>query len=330
MKTAHNAYRVIIFLLICGVTLQCKKKDKDNPSPVITSINPVSGIIGDPVIISGTDLLNASQVTFNGTASTIIQNSATRLTTIVPGGVVPGSSNVIVQTAAGNSNPAEFEVIKTPEHVDLVPPTLSKTIPAVNYTDYPLLIYGDNLSGTIRVTFNDINANIITNNQKVVTTTIPSDLPAGPVTIKVTTVRGTATISFEVQGPPPGGPAALDFSIVDIPPPAYVPGISNNWTCGLFSKETDSTFVDLNSDPEFDQTYFINGKFEFDFKGDYNSLNYIEFTNTETGETFAGQFSSTSGTPCILKMILISSKTGTLSECTFDLRVNDPDLVCDE
>jgi hypothetical protein len=143
-------------------------------------------------------------------------------------------------------------------------------------------------------------------------------------------LKGTATISFQVQGPPPGGPATLDFSIVDIPPPAYVPAISNNWTCGLFSIETDSTFVDLNSDPEFDQTYTINGKFEYDFKDDYNNLNYIEFTNTETGETFAGQFSSSSGTPCILKMILISSKTGTLSECTFDLRINEPDLICDE
>lgn len=331
MKTTKKPYRIVLFLLLCSVTFQCKKKEKEAPSPVITSISPSSAIIGEPLTITGTDLLNASQVTVKGTASTIIQNSNTQLTTVVPEGATPGAGSVVVRTAAGNSNAIDFEVIQTPEHVDSLPPTLSKTIPATNYTDYPLLIYGDYLSGTIRVSFNDVKATVITNNQKVITTTIPSGLPAGPVTIKIETMKGTATISFQVQGPPPGGPAALDFSIVDIPPPAYVPSISNDWSCGLFAQQDDSTFVDLKSDPEFDQTYTINGKFEFDYTDDdYNKLNYIEFTNSETGETFAGMFSSESGTPCVLRLILISSKTGTLSECTFDLRVNFPDLDCEE
>ena len=325
----NGLYMLLLILLFTG--LQCGKSSKKDvtPAPVLSSVSPVKGIAGDPVTIDGQNIGNAEKITFNSTTSTIVLNTNASITSVVPAGATVGINKIAVYTSGGKSNELQFEVVKTPDNIDPLPPTLSKIIPAANFTEYPVLIYGDNLSGAISVTFNDKEAVVYTNNKKVITATVPKDLPAGSVVVKVKTVKGTSTLNFQVSGPPPGGPASVNFSIIAIPPPNYVPGISNNWTCGLFS-QNGNTFVDLNTD-DGSFNYDVTGIFEyhFDKDKDYNDLNYIEFTNKTTGETFAGQFSSTVADPCVLKMVLISSKTGTVSTCTFDRKANDPDVVCE-
>lgn len=314
-------------LLLLSLTLiypHCKKNKVDPPS--LTSVSPVVGIIGDPVIIQGANLQNADKVTFSGKQSALVQISNTSITTVVPEGATIGANKIVVSNSGGSSNELAFEVAATPDVVDPLPPTLSKSIPASNYNGYPVLIYGDNLSGTISVTVNDKPAEIFTNNQRVITIIVPDNLPAGTVKIKVRTLKGEAQLDFQVLGASPTGAANVNFSIVDIPPPNYVPTISNNWSCGLFSQQDGNTFVDLNSD-DGTQNYNITGIFEYGFDAtqNYNNLNYVEFTNKTTGEVFAGQFSSTSGNPCVLKLVLISSITGTVSTCTFDKSDFDPD-----
>lgn len=330
MKRAiHNRYILVLFLSLILICPQCKKDKTDPPS--LSGISPASGIAGDPVTITGANLQNADKVTFSGKQSVLVQTSSTSLTTVVPDGTAPGVNKIMVSNSGGSSNELDFEVFEKPDIIDQLPPTLTKSIPVSNYNGYPVLIYGDNLSGTLSVTFNDKRAEIFTNNQKVITTIVPDDLPAGAVTIKVKTVKGEEELDFQVLGASPTGPASANFSIVDVPPPNYVPTISNDWTCGLFSGNQDSTFVDLDSDSEDgDENFKITGRYEYNFDDarNYNQLNYVEFTNKETGEVFAGQFSATSDNPCILKMVLISSKTGTVSTCTFD-RTIDPFVECE-
>ncbi|MCF6403778.1 hypothetical protein L3C95_12880 [Chitinophaga filiformis] len=325
----NQLYLLLLIILFTGP--QCGKSKKEViPVPSLSSVSPVKGIVGDPVTVSGQNIGNADKITFNSTASTIVGNTGTAITTVVPAGATIGMNKIAVYTSGGKSNELQFEVIEEPDNVDPLPPTLSKIIPAANFTEYPVLIYGDNLSGAISVTFNDKDAVVYTNNKKVITVTVPKDLPAGTVTVKVATVKGTSTLNFQVSGPPPSGPASVNFSIINIPPPNYVPTISNNWSCGLFSQTDGNNFVDLNTD-DGTFNYDVTGTFEyhFDKDKDYNDLNYVEFTNKTTGETFAGQFSATTANPCVLKMVLISSKTGTVSTCTFDRKANNPDEQCD-
>ncbi|UPK69134.1 hypothetical protein [Chitinophaga filiformis] len=333
MKQLIRGRQLFLLLLIILFTgPRCGKSKKEvTPVPALSSVSPLKGIVGDPVTVNGQNIGNADKITFNSTASTIVGNTGTSITTVVPSGATVGMNKIAVYTSGGKSNELQFEVIKEPDNVDPLPPTLSKIIPAANFTEYPVLIYGDNLSGAISVTFNDKDAVVYTNNKKVITVTVPKDLPAGTATVKVKTVKGTSTINFQVSGPPPAGPASVNFSIITIPPPNYVPGISNNWSCGLFSLQDGNNFVDLNTD-DGTFNYDVTGSYEyhFDKNKDYNDLNYIEFTNKTTGETFAGQFSSPTANPCVLKMVLISSKTGTISTCTFDRRSNEPDLQCDQ
>ncbi|HEX4342693.1 MAG TPA: DNA/RNA non-specific endonuclease, partial [Verrucomicrobiae bacterium] len=52
--------------------------------PAITGISPSSGAVNSSVILTGTTLSSASEVTFNGTPASFVQNSATQITATVP------------------------------------------------------------------------------------------------------------------------------------------------------------------------------------------------------------------------------------------------------
>ena len=319
MKKIIFGKNVILVLFIAAILLPLCSKKTDPPE--LNSVVPGKGLIGDPILIKGNNLENVISVKFNGKTSLILNNTSLEVSTVVPPQATLGINKITVQTDGGQSNEIDFEVVPEPKVTDALPPVLEKLIPASNYIDYPVLIYGKNLSGTISVSFNDVEAEIFTNNQSVITSTVPKGVASGPVKIKIRTLKGTSTINFNVQGPPPNGVVPVNFSIVNIPPPNYVPLISNQWSCGLFSEKGNNTFVDSNSDENFDENFKITGKFEYHFdKGkDYNNLNYVEIINNITHEVLAGQFTSKSDNPCVYRMILISSLTGKISDCTVDV-----------
>ncbi|WP_152542306.1 IPT/TIG domain-containing protein [Pedobacter sp. V48] len=338
-KLNNNALRgclVLFFILVTVVHFNCKKTKKSSTPPTISAVDPTSGIIGDAVTIKGSNLEGVDNVYFNGTASKIINFSGTEINTVVPAGLADGTANITVRSEGGTSNQLPFLVIKTPVNVDVLPPTLSRVYPAVSYNDYPVLVYGDNLSGTIKITFNDKDAVIFTNNKKIITTTIPKTLPAGKVTVKVTTTKGTSSIDLQTLGVP-ATPSTANFSIVSVPPPNYVPSISNNWDCGLFSRTSEDDkfvyFVDLNTDIDGNGVnYNVTGKYKYTYnkQAGYNTENYIEIIDHAEKDTLVGQFSSKFNNPCVLEMVLMSSKTKRISICRFDIRSNFPDANCDK
>jgi hypothetical protein len=311
MRKTYPAGIACLVLLITLIT--CSKSSDPDPVPAsLSSVEPTSGIIGDPVLIKGTNLLDAERVTFGNVESIVLSASATSLATVVPNGVTAGVKKITIHSSAGKSNEIDFEVLAIPVNYDSAPPTIAKIIPSSTFSDYPILIYGDNLSGALKVTINDKDAKVFTNNKKVVTITVPADLPAGSATIKVRTMKGTTTYNFTTQGAPPTA-AGMNFSIVTIPPPNYVVAISNFWTCGFFEDKNDGTFIDPNN-PNITGRY----EFEYDVAKNYNRLNYIEWINTVTKDTTAAMFSSQYEIPCVYKMVTISSKTKKVDTCTVD------------
>jgi hypothetical protein len=311
MRKTYPAAIACLFLLITLIT--CKKSSDPDPVPAsLSSVEPTSGIPGDPVLIKGTNLQDADKVSFGNVESLVLSSSSTSLATVVPNGLTAGVRKIIIHSSAGNSNELDFEVFAVPANYDSVPPTISKIIPSSTFSDYPILIYGDNLSGALTVTINDKPAKVFTNNKRVVTITVPADLPAGSATIKVRTMKGTTTYNFTAQGTPPSA-AGMNFSIVTIPPPNYVVAISNFWSCGFFEDNNDGTFFDPNN-PNIIGRY----EFEYDVAKNYNRLNYIEWVNTETHDTTAAMFSSQYEIPCVYKMVTISSRTKKVDTCTVD------------
>ncbi|MGY3089213.1 hypothetical protein ACVWYF_002253 [Hymenobacter sp. UYAg731] len=85
------------------------------PVPVLTSIAPLSGMVGATVTFNGYGLNGTTSISFNGVPQTVITSIAsTALTTTVPAGAPVGSCPVTVTTPGGTSNAVAFIVTAAP------------------------------------------------------------------------------------------------------------------------------------------------------------------------------------------------------------------------
>ena len=102
-----------IGLLILFLLLGCAN---NTPSPTsvpltITEVNPVCGVVGETIIITGTsfgDTQGSSVVTFNGGPATVNSWSNTQIEVLVPSGAITG--DVVVRVNGINSNGIRFTI----------------------------------------------------------------------------------------------------------------------------------------------------------------------------------------------------------------------------
>jgi sugar lactone lactonase YvrE len=95
--------RLITGCLLAALLWSCKKNDHQNPPPsaslTITAFSPAEGDVAAEVIITGNGFSpdkSKNILTFNGTAATVIEASATQLKTRVPAGATTGKIKVLV------------------------------------------------------------------------------------------------------------------------------------------------------------------------------------------------------------------------------------------
>ncbi|GAB2702909.1 hypothetical protein GCM10011495_00090 [Hymenobacter frigidus] len=163
--------------------------------PTITSFAPTSGPIGTTVVITGTNLTGATQVTFNGTSAPVFTvNSATQITATVPVGAITGPIGVTtpINTAA---SVASFTVIP--------PPTITSFTPTGGLAGTVVTVTGTNFTDATAVVFNGTAApGFVVNSATQITVSAPAGVTTGP--ISVTTPGGTATSAtpFTVGTPP--------------------------------------------------------------------------------------------------------------------------------
>jgi hypothetical protein len=178
---------VIVAVIRCGLSI-----------PSITAINPVSGAPGTSfdATITGTNLTNASAVTFSGSGVTA---------TVVPGGTsnslpisisvspnaAPGLRIVSVTTPSGVSFPLRgFTVTAFPVVTSVYP---DAGAPGTSLSGY---VFGSNLGGASAVTFSGtgVTATIGSGNSFYIgiTISIAVGAPLGQRTVTVTTPAGTS------------------------------------------------------------------------------------------------------------------------------------------
>lgn len=167
------------------------------PAPTVTGISPSVGPAagGTIVTITGTNLLNASAVSFGGSAGTsVVVNSATQITVTSPAGA--NTVDVRVTTPGGQSAISaadEFTYIPAPT-VTAVSPNAGPTSGTNSVT-----ITGTNLSGATAVTF---GATAATGYTVISPTQITATVPAGSATtinVRVTTGGGTSGLAVGNQ-----------------------------------------------------------------------------------------------------------------------------------
>jgi Zn-dependent metalloprotease len=152
-------------------------------APTITSFSPTSGTVATTVIITGTNLANATSVRFNGTAATILTSTATTLATTVPVGATTGPITVV--TPGGTATSA------TPFTVVLPAPTISSFSPTSGPVGIIVSINGTHLENATAVRFNGTAATIGINTSTFIQTVVPIGATTGALT--VVTPGGTAT-----------------------------------------------------------------------------------------------------------------------------------------
>ncbi len=173
-----------------------------NPAPVITSISPTSGIIGDGTVIltvTGTGFLPNAVINFGNTSLTPgTAGSSTSLVATIPTGALatPAAVNVTVTNptpGGGTSNAVEFDVqdyaygpVSPPVATVKAGATANFTIPVIGlfgFTTEITLTCGTGLPADATCTFNPTNITPTASgaNQQLAITTVPNNtsLPPG-------------------------------------------------------------------------------------------------------------------------------------------------------
>jgi hypothetical protein len=155
-------------------------------TPTITSFSPTSAGSGASVVITGTNLSNATAVKFGGTdAQSFAGDSSTQITAIVGTG---SSGTISVTTPGGTATKSGFTFI--PDSTILAP-SITSFSPTSAGAGASVVITGANFSGVTGVSFGGTAAQSYTVNSSTKITAIVSSGSSG--TVSVTTSGGTAT-----------------------------------------------------------------------------------------------------------------------------------------
>ena len=173
--------------------------------PAVTKVEPVEGptVGGTSVTITGTELIDATGVSFGSTAATSYTvDSATQITATAPAGSA-GTVDVTVSTPGGTSsaNPGDHYTYVPEPSVAKVEPNQGPLVGGTSVT-----ITGTNFTGAKEVKFGSVPAKGFTVNSA---TSITAETPAGSagtVNVTVTTIGGESAASgaddFTYVAPP--------------------------------------------------------------------------------------------------------------------------------
>jgi len=132
MKNDFSKALFVLFLLC--LSLGCFKFDNPNESPpVIVSIDPSSGAIGDQVHIYGKffgDSQGSSKVTFNGVPATVTTWEAKSIGAYIPSEANPGINSVVVTVDDISSNSINFTVFASIPPEEPQPPSAPQNLTA--------------------------------------------------------------------------------------------------------------------------------------------------------------------------------------------------------
>lgn len=176
--------------------------------PVITSLSPNTGPVGQNVLISGSGFISGGfhgVVKFNNgavIATTVYSYTNTAIVVAVPLGAVTG--NVFLELVNVNSNSMLFTVTGSSA------PTIISLTPSSGGVRAPVTIAGTNFGatqGASTVTFNGIAAPVSSWSATTIGVSVPVMATTGPV---IVTVGGVASnsVTFTVTNPSNGGTGA--------------------------------------------------------------------------------------------------------------------------
>jgi IPT/TIG domain-containing protein len=141
--------------------------------------------VATAVTITGSNLMGATVVSFNGTNAAFTVASSTQIAATVPNGATTGKISVTTPGGSASSTPSFTVTLAVPA------PTISSLAPTSGQVGTAVTITGTNLTGATAVAFNGKAASFTVNSATQITTSVPSGATTGKVT--VTTPGGNAS-----------------------------------------------------------------------------------------------------------------------------------------
>ena len=159
-------------------------------APTIGSISPDEGPIigGQQVTVTGTNLIGATSVTFDGVAGVIDSKTPTTINVTTPAGA-EGVADVVVTTPGGDATATGGYTYVAPPTVTLVTPDSGPTT-----GDTTVTITGTGLLTAYNVTFDGLQATYTVDSDTQITAVTPPGGALGQVDVAVTTPGGTGTL----------------------------------------------------------------------------------------------------------------------------------------
>ena len=167
------------------------------PAPVISRLDPDSGLVGTNVTIEGSNFgSQTGTVTFNGTTASTTSWASDEIQTKVPDGATTGP--VVVTTAGGQSSAGVSFTVTIPA------PVISRLEPDSGPVDAEVRIHGSNFGATTgTVTFNGVTASPNQWNVQTIRVRVPDGATTGPVVVTTAGGQSSAGVSFTVTIPAP-------------------------------------------------------------------------------------------------------------------------------
>ena len=147
------------------------------PAPVISRLDPNSGLVDASVTIEGSNFgSQTGTVTFNGTTASTTSWASDEIQTKVPSGATTGA--VVVRTSGGQSSAGVSFTVTLPA------PVISRLDPNSGLVDASVTIEGSNFGDrTGSVTFNGTTASTTSWDSDEIQTSVPDGATSGPVVV---------------------------------------------------------------------------------------------------------------------------------------------------
>jgi hypothetical protein len=158
--------------------------------PQITGLNPLSGVVGTVVTLTGVNFTGTTKVELAGQSLAGFAVTATnKLTVTVPDGAVSGKFRVTTPGGVAESGDSFSVVAPTP--------AISGFTPTGGPAGTQVTISGANLANATKVEFNGQNAAFTVNGAALVAT-VPAGATTGPIRVTNPAGQGTSTGNFTV------------------------------------------------------------------------------------------------------------------------------------
>jgi hypothetical protein len=180
---------------------------------LITSFNPVAGSVGSTVLINGTGLANASNVTFNSVpANSFFNVSPTQVQAVVPVGATSGPISVTTPFGTWFSS-SSFDVVPAP--------AIDGFTPSSGPVGTGVTISGTGFSSATNVAFNGVQAVFSVLSDTAIRTSVPAGATTGSITVTNPGGFDTSAATFTVTASSPSisaltpgtGPVGTSVSI---------------------------------------------------------------------------------------------------------------------